>query len=915
MKNSAVITHLLNPQQSNVADIIQRLEHSATIVTGNQRLSRNLRRIFDQVKISSGHQAWPAPDILPWNAWLQRLWQEALVNGKTLVSGYLLAAHQERHVWQEILVECAPDFSSHAVDQVVARLMDAWQMMRAWCLPLGAESFDYNADSQLFRKALTGFRARCRENAWLTFAEVPEMLQESFRCGVMQLPNELVLIGFDELTPQQSSFLQVIEQAGCPSRWLRLSGQMAQVTKIGCADDRSEARLAACWIRQCLEAHPAASIALVVPELTAQREMVCQALDEILLPQALQPGNHALERPYNLSLGKPLGHFPPVSMALDILGLSDSVIECAQISRLLRSSFIAGWEQEQSARALLDARLRETGEWGATLQTLLAHASCAGQPYVCPSLAHHLAALLGLIQARPLSASPGRWAQWFEQYLKVAGWPGSRTLSSGEYQVVQAWRTLVSQFAMLDWVAPAMSWETAFGRLKHMAVSTVFQPESKPASVQVLGLLETNGLQFDYLWVMGLHAGALPMAPRPNPFIPLPLQRSAGLPHSSAQRELQVAEAVLGRIAESAGTIMLSYPQRNGDEVLSPSPLIETVPELTGETHAMQRIPAWREIVHQSGRLVKFEIDPAPPLDKIDIAGGSRAFKLQAACPFLAFAELRLGARPLGKMQIGLNAMVRGNLLHRVMEMVWGELVAWEALNAASQAQLEKLVASKVNAAISEIAPSFPQTFSKRLRRLEVDRLSHLTRDWLELEKSRSPFHVLAQEKEAELTLGGVNVRLRIDRIDQLEGGDKLLIDYKTGPVKPGQWFGERPDEPQLPLYSLVYADGLAGIAFAQIRIGDLAFKGIAQEQDCVPGVSAFKQLEPTRDCTNWAEVVANWRQILEKLGQDFCAGRAEVAPKLKSITCAHCALKPLCRIDDLSGFSNTDNDMTWDEC
>lgn len=915
MKNSAVTTHPLNPQQSNVADIIQRLEHCATIVTGNQRLARNLRQLFDQAKISSGQQAWPAPDILPWNAWLQRLWQEAIVNGKTSVSGYLLAAHQERHIWQEALVECAPDFSSHAVDQVIARLMDAWQMMWAWCLPFGAESFDYNVDSQLFRKVLTGFRARCRENDWLTFAELPEALQENFRCGTVQLPNELVLLGFDELTPQQSSLLQVIAQARCPVQWLRLPGQVARVTKIGCADDRSEARLAACWIRQCLEDQPAASIALVVPELTAQREMVCQALDEVLLPQALQPGNHALERPYNLSLGKPLSHFPPVSMALDMLGLSDSVTEYAQISRLLRSSFIAGWEQEQSARALLDVRLRETGEWGTALQTLLDHASCAGQPYACPLLAHHLTAVLRLIQARPLSASPGRWAQWFEQYLKVAGWPGDRTLASGEYQVVQAWRTLVSQFAMLDWVAPAMSWETALGRLKQIAVSTVFQPESRPAPVQVLGLLETNGLQFDYLWVMGLHAGAWPMAPRPNPFIPLPLQRSAGLPHSSAQRELQVAEAVLGRITESASTIMLSYPQRNGDEVLSPSSLIETVPELTGATHAMHQMPAWQEIVHQSGCLVKFEVDPAPLLDKINIAGGSRAFKLQAACPFLAFAELRLGARPLGKTQIGLNAMVRGNLLHRVMEMVWGELAAWEALHAASQAQLEKLVASKVHAAINEIAPSFPQTFSKRLQRLEAGRLNRLTQAWLELEKSRPPFHVLAREKETELTLGGVNVRLRIDRIDQLASGDKLLIDYKTGPVKPGQWFGERPDEPQLPLYSLVYADGLAGIAFAQIRIGDLAFKGIAQEEGCVPGVSAFKQLEPTRDCANWSEVVANWRQTLEKLGQDFCAGRAEVAPKQKSITCVHCALKPLCRINDLSGFSNADNDATLDDC
>lgn len=915
MKNETITPNLLSPQQTNVADIIQRLERCATIVTGNQRLARHLHQIFNQVKISEGRKTWPAPDILPWNAWLQRLWQETIVSGNMPVGKYLLDSHQEQYIWHEILSVRDKDFSMRAADQMVIRIMDAWQTLQAWCVSVEAKDFDYNDDSRLFGGLLSAFETRCRENGWLSLANLPETLLEGFRQAAIPLPSEVGLIGFDELVPQQLSLLRAMAQAGCSPQWLLLSGKSAQVARIACTDSRSEVRLAAHWIRQRLEENPAARIALVVPELTTQREMVCHTLDEALFPRVLQPGCHDLVRPYNLSLGKQLSRLISVSVALDILNFSNTVTELFEVSRLLLSPFIVGWEQEASARALLDARFREIGEWNISLQTLLRHASSKGQPYSCPLLTQSFEELARLAQMRPALASPGAWANWFEQWLKVAGWPGSHTLSSEEYQVIQSWQSLLREFAMLDWVAQPMTLDIALGKLKQMAANTVFQPESMAASVQVLGLLETNGLQFDCLWLMGLHAGVLPMQPRPNPFIPLPLQRQAGMPHSSARRELSVAESLLQRITESANEIIVSYPQRDGDEILTQSPLIDAFPAMNEKLFAMDSRLSWRNIVHRSSRLVVLEDDPAPSLDSRHVVGGSRVFKLQAACPFLAFAELRLGARPLGKVQIGLDAAVRGKLLHRIMEMVWAVLDSWEGLIAMSQDQLKRLIANKVNEAVREIAPRYPQTLGKRLRALEIERLSHLTQAWLELEKNRSPFRVSDREKEAELCLGGVRAHMRIDRIDELACGSKLLIDYKTGLVKPTQWFGERPDEPQLPLYSLIFSDELAGVAFAQVKAGDIAFKGVAREEECAPGISSFKNLAQTCNYVSWSEVLANWRQTLEKLGQDFLAGKADVDPKQYPVTCTYCALKPLCRIDELSEFASARNDSMVGDC
>lgn len=335
--------------------------------------------------------------------------------------------------------------------------------------------------------------------------------------------------------------------------------------------------------------------------------------------------------------------------------------------------------------------------------------------------------------------------------------------------------------------------------------------------------------------------------------------------------------------------------------MLSASPLLEVFPVLNGELPAAAAWPGWRNIVYHSRQLEVLSEDIAPAFTGTAAPGGNRLFKLQAACPFLAFAELRLGASSLGKIQIGLNARVRGILLHRVMEMIWAGLGSSVALAALSDSELHVLAGDRINEAIREIASRYPHSFGKRLQALESRRLHDLVLAWLEVEKQRPPFHVSGREQEAELELNGLPVRLRIDRIDTLETGEKLLIDYKTGEVKTGVWFGERPDEPQLPLYSLAFSEGLAGMAFARIRVGDVAFKGVAREEVAIPGVKPFEKLKDVQE-ESWGEILASWRRTMEKLLQDFMAGEAGVNPKQYPQTCTYCELKSLCRIGELSG-------------
>ena len=88
-----------------------------------------------------------------------------------------------------------------------------------------------------------------------------------------------------------------------------------------------------------------------------------------------------------------------------------------------------------------------------------------------------------------------------------------------------------------------------------------------------------------------------------------------------------------------------------------------------------------------------------------------------------------------------------------------------------------------------------------------------------------------------ERRIGGQLIRLVIDRIDRLPDGETLIIDYKTGSVKPQKWFGERPEEPQLPLYAVSAGETPAAVVYAVIRSDGCQYLGLVSAPGLFPGL------------------------------------------------------------------------------
>ena len=93
--------------------------------------------------------------------------------------------------------------------------------------------------------------------------------------------------------------------------------------------------------------------------------------------------------------------------------------------------------------------------------------------------------------------------------------------------------------------------------------------------IQILGPLESAQLEFDHLWVLGLTDEAWPRVPRPNPLLPIELQRSRGVARCSAEWELGFARRMQAGWEASRPLRWYSVGiARASDRVLSASPLL-----------------------------------------------------------------------------------------------------------------------------------------------------------------------------------------------------------------------------------------------------------------------------------------------------------------------------------------------------
>ena len=175
------------------------------------------------------------------------------------------------------------------------------------------------------------------------------------------------------------------------------------------------------------------------------------------------------------------------------------------------------------------------------------------------------------------------------------------------------------------------------------------------------------------------------------------------------------------------------------------------------------------------------------------VKGGTRLLDLQSACPFRAAVELRLGGRPLEDAAAGIAPTERGKVLHDVLEAFWREVRDQATLAAMSPAARADRVRALAVAVLTPLRATADDLRS-RLLDLEQGWLESRVLDLMARDLEREPFTVVQTEAECSVDVGGVQVRVKLDRVDRLDDGSHAVIDYKTGAnAEAGAWMGERP--------------------------------------------------------------------------------------------------------------------------
>jgi len=927
---SAIPHSLQIPFPEVVVNRIAGLKAGDTVVTPNRRLAITLRREFDRIQTAQGISAWASADILPVSAFIERIYEDALYSTHASHLPQLLTSAQEQLLWEEAVARSvgAPVLLSVAETARLAR--EAWVLAHEWQLIPRLGKFVLNEDCRAFSAWSRRYENVTRKARQIDRARLCTLVTGLCGSPGIAIPQRLICYGFDSVTPQWAALLAKLEEAGCevdemrgttpPVQRFEMSRSATRtVQRMECDVSNDEIYRAAAWARTRIEKDSVARIGIVVPQLSEYRSSLVRIFSSVMEPDVRQalPGA-SQHMPFNISLGVALSSYPLVHAAFLVLELIQGEIEFERASLLLRSPFLAGAEAEMLPRAQLDAKLRKHAEPVITLDRLLGlikHENNAN----CPILVKLLSACEKFRKKMSTNEQrPSALARAIFDILRLVGFPGERTPDSSEYQTLKKWQDVLSGFALLDnvTVTTGLSYRQAVSRLRGMAADTLFQPETPDVPIQILSVFEAAGMMFDHLWVMGLSDEAWPLQPRPNPFLPIELQRAEGLPLGSPAATLELACRFTDGWLAASKEVILSHARHIGSSdtrELAPSPLIAHIAASDiGLPGLLPEYVKHRDLIHQGRRLERIKDNPAPGIahDKGGdgrTRGGVAVIKDQAACPFRALALHRLYAEGLKMPHSGLDAAERGTLVHEMLAQVWGRIRNKSELDALAENELRMLLTSVAGEVIARMSARHPYTLSERLARIEQRRLIRLAREWLEEERKRSDFTVVSTEARRSIEIAGLALNTRLDRVDELPDGRRIVIDYKTRAPSVNAMLGERPDEPQLPLYLVAAEADAAAIAFAQVRTGEMRYTALARDNDLLPGVKGFAESRHIDRYDSWEALVAAWLDALVSVVTDFSSGHSQVDPKKYPQTCRTCDVRPLCRIYERAAMDFTE--------
>jgi exodeoxyribonuclease-5 len=896
---------------------MELLPHTITICS-TARLVRGIALRDRQHQELQGVAQWQASEAYTLQEWLHNLILHATLLGELssdALPSLTLSPVAEAFLWEQAISACLATHEAAALFDIRAlakSAMEANQLLWDWQIAESEmQQFFIGQETRQFLRWRPSFQQLCSQKNAVEASRLMDMQIALIEQQVFNFPGQIVLTGFDRITPLEQRLFSHLQGCGVVLEKSTFGSHIpTQVTTYALSDSHAECRAAVAWAQQQLAANPHAQLAIISPALGNVRRELSDLLDDTFHTDSIQPGCFERPRCYDFSLGLALSEYPIVHSALQLLKLATSRANLSfeSVTPVLQDVYW-GDHSELDARAQLDAYVRQHLSSTYRLDSLYKQASKLDADGIkLGTFIRHLGFIVQFQQAEMQWQLPSVWVSALVALLDQLNWSKSRNqdnrgLSSHEYQTQQAFFKNLNALSALDGLLGKISASGALQKITELCNTAIFQPEATGEThIQILGLLETPAMQLDAVWAMNMNDQHWPAPVRLNPLLPADLQRSHGTPNASAGMQTEFATLVQKRLLLSTPHFIFSYALKEDDRELRASPLLAPWPPAT---QTPEGIIALSERMALPATMQMVDDSVAPPI-LVDetVRGGVKLFATQAICPAWAFYQYRLGAKKLETPVDGLDSMARGSLLHQVLQFFWQDCQTLTQLKATSAEQrltaIEQAIEKSIQAMKHQLGVSLPA----QLLELERQRLIQIVQFWLDLELGRADFTVKACEQKHTLVIEGLTLNLSIDRIDTLADGGLVVIDYKTSSmVTTKSWSDDRIAEPQLPIYAslALHGERVAAVCFGKVRSDETKFIGLSADDGVLPDVKAFEALRANSAFArfkDWDGLLQHWQLSLKVIAQEIKSGEASVTFKQIG-DLDYCEVKPLLRLPE----------------
>jgi ATP-dependent helicase/nuclease subunit B len=870
--------------------LLQEASPETLIIVPHQRLARQVWHRQRQQHLAAGHSAWEPLHLLTLGAWWRELY-------RSLWLPQLPAPPLRRlALWAQAL-EAGPALEGTQPDLAWAKALDeTYETLFRHQLPGTEPRFDDPPVVAWRRQVTEIYEELLQGENLLTPARMAGLLIRALDEGHLRLPEQILVVGLETPAPLEEAWLTAIARRTHLTR-VQVRGNPEAVEEAYVFANPEEelewaaARLVA-WRHH--EAVPLHRMAVTSPVMDDYAPRFRRVLAELLGPEE----RHGAWS-YNFSAGPGLYDTPLFAAALLPLRFAALGERREDLIALLLSPFFHALQTHQPALAHWDRIFREQRlvQGWKSLRAAVGH-KFKPQVELLDHLEQCFAALAGP------SRSIRNWLAGFEECWRLLGFPGEllgaeavqhRRLLDLLHDLSQALNQVtLTASEFLEWLT--------HGAREIMLPGAGVQD----AGLQILGLLEMRGLDFDRIVCLGMNSGSLPAPPRPL-FLLSPEEKNQVLGGTYTSQH-QFAADLYANLLGCAPRLTLTRPHLANDEEQVGTPLYtgQWQTDLDWKPILNQPHPAWLLAPSVRAAFTMQEEGMAPQRQAealcLALPRELHVTHLQTAlaCPCRFLFEVLLAIHDLPDIEAGLPPLDRGIFLHKVLarfveryrdvlaQRSWQDDEAWQIM----KDSVHEILGPRLGD---------PHWEAERERWLGREGLlPGLLAAWLTLEKERHQqgWRWLTVELPFQgLTKAGwpFSLKGRIDRLDYHEDSQEVLVwDYKSGELPAATRIFERLEEIQLPSYLAALKQDLLEevLAAASPRAGFIGLKSTRDKH--------LKHQDFGKTAAHWDEVLMAWEDLVSDVAQRLEAGDFRPDPRPAPLknnqgACQYCLYHLLC--------------------